>query len=210
MSRCLTQDCSIPFSLTGCGRPTVGSERSSVLGSVGLSSVVVMRRCLVCRYQQDYGGSATLYLTAGVAGLVGTMFLGPRFGRFEPRTLPLFGHSIPVIVSPSRTRTSRHSFVSQVTSVGALLVAFGFFVLNSGADHRITGQAYGDRVGHGLVNTLLSGGASGATYYLLQRMIECRMDTFRGRCSPRCSLQLRNEPAVISSDVSSSRQSIRS
>ncbi|CAF1681343.1 unnamed protein product, partial [Adineta ricciae] len=103
---------------------------------------------------RDYGGSAIIYLTAGVAALIGTIFLGPRFGRFEPRTLPLFGHSIPV------------------TSVGAILVAFGFFVLNSGADHRITGKAYGDRVGHGLVNTLLSGAASGATYYLLQRVIE--------------------------------------
>lgn len=45
-------------------------------------------------------------------------------------------------------------------------------MLNSGADHRITGVAYGDRVGHGLINTLLSGAASGATYYLLQRAIE--------------------------------------
>lgn len=103
---------------------------------------------------RDYGGSAILYLTAGVAALIGTIFLGPRFGRFEPRTLPLFGHSIPI------------------TSVGAIIVAFGFFVLNSGADHRITGVAYGDRVGHGLINTLLSGAASGATYYLLQRAIE--------------------------------------
>ncbi|CAF2329932.1 unnamed protein product [Rotaria sp. Silwood2] len=104
---------------------------------------------------RDYGGSAIIYLTAGVAALIGTIFLGPRFGRFEPRTLPLFGHSIPI------------------TSVGAILVAFGFFVLNSGADHRITGVAYGDRVGHGLINTLLSGATSGATYYLLQRVIEC-------------------------------------
>ncbi|CAF1250810.1 unnamed protein product [Adineta steineri] len=103
---------------------------------------------------RDYGGSAIIFLTAGIAALIGTIFLGPRFGRFEPRTLPLFGHSIPV------------------TSVGAILVAFGFFVLNSGADHRITGRAYGDRVGHGLVNTLLSGATSGGTYYLLQRIIE--------------------------------------
>ncbi|CAF0939761.1 unnamed protein product [Rotaria sordida] len=103
---------------------------------------------------RDYGGSAIIYLTAGVAALIGTIFLGPRFGRFEPRTLPLFGHSIPI------------------TSVGAILVAFGFFVLNSGGDHRIIGKAYGDRVGHGLINTLLSGATSGATYYLLQRVIE--------------------------------------
>ncbi|UJR33721.1 hypothetical protein I4U23_021149 [Adineta vaga] len=103
---------------------------------------------------RDYGGSAIIYLTAGVAALIGTIFLGPRFGRFEPRTLPLFGHSIPI------------------TSVGAILVAFGFFVLNSGADHRITGVAYGDRVGHGLINTVLSGATSGATYYILQRLIE--------------------------------------
>jgi Amt family ammonium transporter len=103
---------------------------------------------------RDYGGSAIIYLTAGVAALIGTIFLGPRYGRFEPRTLPIFGHSIPI------------------TSVGAILVTFGFFVLNSGADHRITGKAYGDRVGHGLINTLLSGATSGATYYLLQRTLE--------------------------------------
>ena len=47
--------------------------------------------------KQDYGGSAIIYLTAGVAALIGTIFLGPRYGRFEPRTLPLFGHSIPVM-----------------------------------------------------------------------------------------------------------------
>lgn len=103
---------------------------------------------------RDFGGSAIIYLTAGVAALIGTIFLTPRYGRFEPRTLPLFGHSIPI------------------TSVGAILVAFGFFVLNSGADRRITGPAYTDRVGHGLINTLLSGATSGATYYLLQRLIE--------------------------------------
>ncbi|CAF1122303.1 unnamed protein product [Didymodactylos carnosus] len=103
---------------------------------------------------RDYGGSAIIFLTAGIAALIGTAFLGPRFGRFEPRSLPLFGHSIPI------------------TSVGAIFVAFGFFVLNSGADHRITGRAFGDRVGHGLINTLLSGSASGATYYILQRLIE--------------------------------------
>ena len=56
--------------------------------------------------------------------------------------------------------------------MGAILVAFGFFVLNAGADRRITGIAYSDRVGHGLINTLLSGATSGATYYLLQRLIE--------------------------------------
>ncbi|CAF1074355.1 unnamed protein product, partial [Didymodactylos carnosus] len=103
---------------------------------------------------RDYGGSAIVFLTAGIAALIGTAFLGPRFGRFEPRSLPLFGHSIPI------------------TSVGAILVAFGFFVLNSGADHRITGNAFGDRVGHGLINTLLSGATSGAVYYILQRLIE--------------------------------------
>lgn len=48
-------------------------------------------------FKQDYGGSAIIYLTAGVAALIGTIFLGPRYGRFEPRTLPLFGHSIPVM-----------------------------------------------------------------------------------------------------------------
>ena len=105
---------------------------------------------------------------------MGTIFLGPRFGRFEPRTLPLFGHSIPVsIVLTVQTRIV-NGLLLQITSVGAILVTFGFFVLNSGADHRITGQAYGDRVGHGLINTLLSGASSGATYYLLQRVIEGR------------------------------------
>jgi ammonia channel protein AmtB len=64
--------------------------------------------------------------------------------------------------------------IIEVTSVGAILVTFGFFVLNSGADHRITGKGYGDRVGHGLINTLLSGATSGATYYLLQRILECK------------------------------------
>ena len=58
--------------------------------------------------------------------------------------------------------------------MGAILVIFGFFVVNSGADHRMTGVAYGDRVGHGLINTLLARVASGATYYVLQRIIECK------------------------------------
>ena len=56
----------------------------------------MLNRYLISLFSKDYGGSAIIYLTAGVAALIGTIFLGPRFGRFEPRTLPLFGHSIPV------------------------------------------------------------------------------------------------------------------
>lgn len=66
----------------------------------------------------------------------------------------------------------------KITAVGTILVTFGFFVVNSGADQRITGKAYGDRVGHGLINTLLSGASSGATFYLLQRVIEGKFDEF--------------------------------
>ena len=47
-------------------------------------------------------------------------------------------------------------------------------MVNSGAEHRLTGVANGDRIGHGLINTLLAAAASGATFYLLQRSGECR------------------------------------
>jgi len=65
----------------------------------------------------DFAGSAVVHLTGGSIALVGTIYLGPRIGKFgpdgRPRALP--GHNIPLAV------------------LGVFLLWFGWFGFNPGS-----------------------------------------------------------------------------
>lgn len=74
----------------------------------------------------DFAGSSVVHMVGGLAGLMGILVLGPRFGKFKkngvPRAIP--GHNIPIAI------------------VGAIFLVFGWFGFNaastlSGGDLRL-------------------------------------------------------------------------
>lgn len=92
----------------------------------------------------DFAGSTIVHLTGGVAALVGAAVLGPRLGRFDPKTgaaRPMAGQSIAF------------------TALGTLLLFFGWFGFNGGSVLALDGEL----IGVVLVNTALAGGAGGLT-----------------------------------------------
>ncbi|MEX0658494.1 MAG: ammonium transporter [Egibacteraceae bacterium] len=89
----------------------------------------------------DFAGSTIVHLTGGVAGLVATIILGARIGKFDAtgkaRAIP--GHSMPLGM------------------LGVLLLFFGWFGFNGGSVLALDGEA----IGAVLVTTALAGGAGG-------------------------------------------------
>lgn len=74
----------------------------------------------------DFAGSSVVHAMGGLAGLMGILVLGPRFGKFKkdgtPRAIP--GHNIPIAI------------------VGTIVLVFGWFGFNaastmSGSDLRL-------------------------------------------------------------------------
>lgn len=63
----------------------------------------------------DFAGSSVVHAMGGLAGLMGILVLGPRFGKFDaegkPRAIP--GHNIPIAI------------------VGAIILIFGWFGFNA-------------------------------------------------------------------------------
>ena len=63
----------------------------------------------------DFAGSTVVHAMGGLAGLMGILVLGPRFGKFKkdgtPRAIP--GHNIPIAI------------------VGTIILVFGWFGFNS-------------------------------------------------------------------------------
>ena len=95
----------------------------------------------------DFAGSTIVHFTGGVAGLVATVLLGARLGKFGPdgkaRAIP--GHSMPLGM------------------LGVLLLFFGWFGFNGGSVLALDGEA----IGAVLVTTALAGAAGGvaAAYF---------------------------------------------
>jgi ammonium transporter, Amt family len=63
----------------------------------------------------DFAGSSVIHAMGGLAGLMGILVLGPRFGKFRkdgtPRAIP--GHNIPIAI------------------IGAIFLVFGWFGFNA-------------------------------------------------------------------------------
>ncbi|HVL99555.1 MAG TPA: ammonium transporter [Egibacteraceae bacterium] len=95
----------------------------------------------------DFAGSTIVHMTGGIAGLVATVFLGARIGKFGPdgkaRAIP--GHSMPLGM------------------LGVLLLFFGWFGFNGGSVLALDGET----IAKVLVTTALAGGAGGvaAAYF---------------------------------------------
>ncbi len=101
--------------------------------------------------QVDFGGSSVVNMTGGLTAMAGAMVLGPRIGKFRrDGTIGLLaGHNLPMAIG------------------GTLILAFGWFGLNSGS----TLAASDPRIGQIAVNTMLASAAGSLTaiLYLQQR-----------------------------------------
>ncbi len=87
----------------------------------------------------DFAGSSVVHMTGGIAGLVGTIMLGPRLGKFlaNGRPNPMPAHNVPMYM------------------VGTLFLAFGWFGFNAGS----TLSATDANVARIAVNTVLASAA---------------------------------------------------
>jgi len=99
----------------------------------------------------DFAGSSVVHAMGGLAGLMGIIVLGPRFGKFKkdgtPRAIP--GHNIPIAI------------------VGAIFLVFGWFGFNAAST-----MNGGDlRLGVIAINTLLAScfGAVAAMLYMWRK-----------------------------------------
>ena len=105
----------------------------------------------------DFAGSTIVHMTGGVAALVGAAFLGPRIGKFDPKTgkargIP--GHSIAL------------------GALGTLLLFFGWFGFNGGSVLALDGET----IGFVIVTTALAGGAGGAAAGFYTRLKNGKWD----------------------------------
>ncbi|MTV25666.1 ammonium transporter [Nitriliruptoraceae bacterium ZYF776] len=99
----------------------------------------------------DFAGSTIVHMTGGVAAIVAAAILGPRIGKFDPKTgkaRAIPGHSMPL------------------AALGTLLLFFGWFGFNGGSVLDLDGEA----IGFVIVTTALSGGAGGVAAALFTRL----------------------------------------
>lgn len=91
----------------------------------------------------DFAGSSVVHLCGAVIGLVGTLMLGPRQGKFnaDGSANPIPGHNLPMAF------------------VGTFILMFGWFGFNAGS----TLAASDLQIGIIATNTMLAGAAGAAT-----------------------------------------------
>jgi len=96
----------------------------------------------------DFAGSSVVHMTGGLAGLAGTLVLGPRLGKYraDGTISAMPGHNLPMSV------------------LGTLILAFGWFGFNAGS----TLSSSDPRIALIAVNTVLasSAGALSALLYV--------------------------------------------
>jgi len=103
---------------------------------------------------RDFAGSGVVHHLAGVQGLMGAVFLGPRIGRFginrEPKNIP--GHS------------------ATLQALGAFIIFFGMFALNAAPEGMM--EMGGDMLVLQLtaINSLVAGAGAGLVTLTVQRL----------------------------------------
>jgi ammonium transporter, Amt family len=105
----------------------------------------------------DFAGSTIVHMTGGVAALIGAIFLGPRIGKFDPKTgkaRAIPGHSMPL------------------AALGTLLLFFGWFGFNGGSVLELDGAA----IAAVIVTTALAGGAGGVASGFFTRLTGGKWD----------------------------------
>jgi len=96
----------------------------------------------------DFAGSTVVHTTGGIAALVGTIMLKPRFGRFSPDGTPnvLAGHNIPL------------------ASLGVFILWFGWFGFNAGSTLSV---GNGDLIARIAINTNMAAASGGVAAMFL-------------------------------------------
>ncbi len=91
----------------------------------------------------DFAGSTIVHGTGGWAALMGTMFLGPRIGRYGPdgKSRVLAGHSIPLAM------------------LGVFILWFGWFGFNPGSQLAASGTSNAMAIALITINTNLAAAA---------------------------------------------------
>ncbi len=105
----------------------------------------------------DFAGSTIVHMTGGVAALVGAAFLGPRIGKFDPKTGKARGIPGPSIA---------------LGALGTLLLFFGWFGFNGGSVLELDGEL----IGFVIVTTALAGGAGGTAAGIYTRLTNGKWD----------------------------------
>ncbi|ADK84516.1 ammonium transporter [Desulfarculus baarsii DSM 2075] len=91
----------------------------------------------------DFAGSTIVHSTGGWIALVGTMFLGPRYGKYtaDGKSRVLAGHSVPL------------------AALGVFILWFGWFGFNPGSQLAASGASNAGAISLITVNTNLSAAA---------------------------------------------------
>lgn len=92
----------------------------------------------------DFAGATVVHSVGGWVALAAVMVIGPRIGRFEKGSPPIFGHNL------------------SITAVGVFLLWIGWLGFNGGS---LLG--FNDKVPAVLVNTMLAGVAGGISTLIL-------------------------------------------
>ena len=103
----------------------------------------------------DFAGSGVVHLLGGVCGLVATILIKPRHGRFDNDGNPLDmpGHSVPL------------------AGLGGFILLFGFLAFNGGSQAAIANEGDAETVARGVVNTILGGCGAGLTVLFLSKFL---------------------------------------
>ncbi|MDD4202600.1 MAG: ammonium transporter [Candidatus Omnitrophica bacterium] len=90
----------------------------------------------------DFAGSTVVHTTGGVAALIGTIILGPRFGKYSPdgKAHAIAGHNIPI------------------ASLGVFILWFGWFGFNAGSSLSV---GNGELIARVAINTNLAAATGG-------------------------------------------------
>jgi Amt family ammonium transporter len=91
----------------------------------------------------DFAGSGVVHMLGGTAGLLGTMFLGPRKGAFDHNSHVVKGHNVTI------------------GGLGVFILWFGWFGFNPGSQLAAAGASNAEAISLIAVNTNLAA-ASGA------------------------------------------------
>jgi len=105
----------------------------------------------------DFAGSGIVHLTGGVAGLMGTLVLGPRKGRFE-RPEEFEPHNLPLVV------------------LGTFILWFGWYGFNPGSTLGMGDAGTGAMAAMVAMNTTLSAATGGLTVFFVRYGITRKYD----------------------------------